>query len=121
MINFKKITDWYFTKKSLPYWCILIFDCCIVFTSYMFIYQQLNSGAMALKIINQLTALFSIFTLFHAIAFKIFHTYDGILRYSSFVDLQRILCYCLWRNIMHHYTFTTHEIKLFCSYQYAIP
>ena len=90
MINFKKITDWYFTKKSLPYWCILIFDCCIVFTSYMFIYQQLNSGAMALKIINQLTALFSIFTLFHAIAFKIFHTYDGILRYSSFVDLQRI-------------------------------
>ena len=45
---------------------------------------------MALKIINQLTALFSIFTLFHAIAFKIFHTYDGILRYSSFVDLQRI-------------------------------
>ena len=56
----------------------------------MFIYQQLNSGAMALKIINQLTALFSIFTLFHAIAFKIFHTYDGILRYSSFVDLQRI-------------------------------
>ena len=56
----------------------------------MFIYQQLNSGAMALKIINQLTALFSIFTLFHVIAFKIFHTYDGILRYSSFVDLQRI-------------------------------
>ena len=28
--------------------------------------------------------------LFHAIGFKIFHTYDGILRYSSFVDLQRV-------------------------------
>jgi len=34
--------------------------------------------------------LFAIFTLFHAIGFRIFHTYDGILRYSSFIDLQRV-------------------------------
>lgn len=33
---------------------------------------------------------FAIFTLFHAIGFRIFHTYDGILRYSSFIDLQRV-------------------------------
>lgn len=27
---------------------------------------------------------------FHAIGFRLFHTYDGILRYSSFIDLQRV-------------------------------
>lgn len=90
MENFKKITDWYFTKKSLPYWCILLYDSLVVFLSFMFIYQQLNSGTIALRIANQLSTIFGIFTLFHIIAFKVFHTYDGILRYSSFVDLQCI-------------------------------
>ena len=28
--------------------------------------------------------------MFHAIGFRMFHTYDGILRYSSFVDLQKV-------------------------------
>ena len=58
--------------------------------SYLFIYQQINSGAKALGILGQLSMLFAIFTLFHAIGFRIFHTYDGILRYSSFIDLQRV-------------------------------
>ncbi len=43
-----------------------------------------------MSILGQLSMLFAIFTLFHAIGFRIFHTYDGILRYSSFIDLQRV-------------------------------
>jgi polysaccharide biosynthesis protein len=62
----------------------------VTFVSYLFIYQQINSGAKALSILGQLSMLFAIFTLFHAIGFRIFHTYDGILRYSSFIDLQRV-------------------------------
>lgn len=65
-------------------------DCAVIFVSYLFIYQQINSGAKALSILGQLSMLFAIFTLFHAIGFRIFHTYDGILRYSSFIDLQRV-------------------------------
>lgn len=65
-------------------------DCTVIFVSYLFIYQQINSGAKALSILGQLSMLFAIFTLFHAIGFRIFHTYDGILRYSSFIDLQRV-------------------------------
>lgn len=65
-------------------------DCAVTFVSYLFIYQQINSGAKALSILGQLSMLFAIFTLFHAIGFRIFHTYDGILRYSSFIDLQRV-------------------------------
>lgn len=90
MKNFRKFTDWYFSKKSLPYWCIFWIDCAVTFVSYLFIYQQINSGAKALSILGQLSMLFAIFTLFHAIGFRIFHTYDGILRYSSFIDLQRV-------------------------------
>lgn len=90
MKNFRKFTDWYFSRKSLPYWCIFWIDCAVIFISYLFIYQQINSGAKALGILGQLSMLFAIFTLFHAIGFRIFHTYDGILRYSSFIDLQKV-------------------------------
>lgn len=87
---FNRLSNWYFSKKSLPYWCIFGIDCAVTFVSYLFIYQQINSGAKALSILGQLSMLFAIFTLFHAIGFRIFHTYDGILRYSSFIDLQRV-------------------------------
>lgn len=87
---FNRLSNWYFSKKSLPYWCIFWIDCAVTFVSYLFIYQQINSGAKALSILGQLSMLFAIFTLFHAIGFRIFHTYDGILRYSSFIDLQRV-------------------------------
>ena len=90
MKNFRKFTDWYFSRKSLPYWCIFWIDCAVIFIFYLFIYQQINSGAKALGILGQLSMFFAIFTLFHAIGFRIFHTYDGILRYSSFIDLQRV-------------------------------
>lgn len=87
---FNRLSNWYFSRKSLPYWCIFWIDCAVIFISYLFIYQQINSGAKALGILGQLSMFFAIFTLFHAIGFKIFHTYDGILRYSSFIDLQRV-------------------------------
>ena len=87
---FNRLSNWYFSKKSLPYWCIFWIDCAVTFVSYLFIYQQINTGAKTLSILGQLSMLFAIFTLFHAIGFRIFHTYDGILRYSSFIDLQRV-------------------------------
>lgn len=87
---FNKLSNWYFTKKSLPYWCIFWIDCSVVFLSYMFIYQQLNSGIKTLGVLPNLSILIGCFTFFHAIGFRLFHTYDGILRYSSFIDLQRV-------------------------------
>ena len=35
---FKKFTTWYFSKKVLPYWVILLADTVIVFLSAIFIY-----------------------------------------------------------------------------------
>ena len=87
---FHKLINWYFNKKSLPYWCVLLFDCAIVFFSFLLVYQQTYGGAKTLSVLWQLCSMCAIYAIFYAVGFKMFHTYDGILRYSSFVDLQRV-------------------------------
>ena len=85
-----KLINWYFNKKSLPYWCIFMLDCAIVFFSYLAVFKVVNGGARTLNVLWQVSLLNLALTVFYAIGFKLFHTYDGILRYSSFVDLQRV-------------------------------
>lgn len=87
---FDKLVNWYFSKRSLPYWCIFLFDCLLVFLSFLLVYQQVYSGAETLSVLWQLCSMCAIYAAFFAVGFKMFHTYDGILRYSSFVDLQRV-------------------------------
>ena len=90
-MNFtNKLINWYFNKKSLPYWCVFMFDCAIVFFSFLLVYQQTYGGARTLSVLWQLCSMCAIYAIFYAVGFKMFHTYDGILRYSSFVDLQRV-------------------------------
>lgn len=90
-MNFtNKLINWYFNKKSLPYWCVFLFDCAIVFFSFLLVYQQTYGGAKTLSVLWQLCSMCAIYGIFYAVGFKMFHTYDGILRYSSFVDLQRV-------------------------------
>lgn len=90
-MNFtNKLINWYFNKKSLPYWCVFLFDCAIVFFSFLLVYQQTYGGAKTLSVLWQLCSMCAIYAIFYAVGFKMFHTYDGILRYSSFVDLQRV-------------------------------
>ena len=87
---FHKLINWYFNKKSLPYWCVFLFDCTIVFFSFLLVYQQTYGGAKTFSVLWQLCSMCAIYAIFYAVGFKMFHTYDGILRYSSFVDLQRV-------------------------------
>ena len=87
---FDKLVNWYFSKQSLPYWCIFFFDSLLVFLSFLLVYQQIYSGAETLSVLWQLCSMCAIYAAFFAVGFKMFHTYDGILRYSSFVDLQRV-------------------------------
>ncbi len=84
------ISNWYFTKKALPYWCILLFDCALVaFSGYVGYYIDLGGDVFAgnfWRITLALLVSLVPFILF----FRLLHTYSGILRYSSFVDLQRV-------------------------------
>ena len=40
---FDKILNWYFTKNSLPYWCILLIDCLTVGASGLLSYWIFNA------------------------------------------------------------------------------
>ena len=88
--SLSKLANWYFNKKSLPFWCIFLMDCAIVFLSFLFVYLLFNSGKDTLLVIEHLTFNILIYLLFYAIGFKVFRTYSGILRYSSFVDLKKV-------------------------------
>jgi FlaA1/EpsC-like NDP-sugar epimerase len=85
-----KLTDWYFSKNALPYWVVLIIDCLICYLSGIFVFWLYYHGAVTLGNIVILSQTIGMYMCFNLIGFKVFHTYSGIIRYSSFVDLQRI-------------------------------
>ena len=87
---FDKILNWYFTKNSLPYWCIFLIDCAIVMFSCALVYWIFNNFVALAD--NALPVLLTslVFTLVSIVGFRIFHTYSGFMRYASFVDLMRV-------------------------------
>lgn len=106
MSYINKIIDWYFSKNSLPYWCILLLDCAICFFAGIFVCWLFFRGAQTLGNIVPISNTLLLFMVFNVLGFKLFHTYSGIIRYSSFVDLQRIayamLVACILAIIAHY-------------------
>ena len=85
-----KLFNWYFTKKTLPYWGILLLDCIILYLSYLFVYVQFYGISTATGQFHSLSFTIFVYMIFYVIGFRIFKTYSGILRYSSFVDLEHV-------------------------------
>lgn len=83
------ISSWYFSKRALPFWAILILDCLIVLGADFFVYALNNGTLHTFQHFSLLLGAFCFYLLFYIIGFRLFHTYSGIIRYSSFVDLQR--------------------------------
>lgn len=84
------ISSWYFSRKALPYWCVLFFDCSIVmFAGLISAYMMLGGGNLVSHFWYVVSVLAAITCIF-AVSFHLFHTYRGIVRYTSVVDLQRI-------------------------------
>ena len=88
---FDKILNWYFTKNSLPYWCIFLIDCAIVGFSGSLVYWIFNNIEMLTEHFFQLWNTLLCFIILCIPGFRIFHTYSGFMRYSSFVDLMRVV------------------------------
>ena len=87
---FDKLLNWYFTKNSLPYWCIFLIDCAIVMFSCALVYWIFNN--LVSLVDNALPVFLTslVFTAVSVVGFRIFHTYSGFMRYASFVDLMRV-------------------------------
>jgi len=90
-VLFDKILNWYFSKNSLPYWCIFLIDCASVGISGILVYLVFNSISGVFENLFELFNTMTCFVLLSIPGFKIFHTYSGFMRYSSFVDLMRVV------------------------------
>lgn len=91
MKSLRIFIDWYFGRRTMPYWCVLLLDSIIVlFSSYVGHYFDMGGMEFAQQFwpitYGSLLALVPF-----AILFRLFHTYVGIIRYSSFVDLQKVI------------------------------
>lgn len=90
MNSFKKLANWYFSRAALPYWSILILDCMFVVFAGLLAYAVHHGSVQTLDVLGSLAITMCVFLVAFLISFKIFHTYNGVIRYSSFSDLLRI-------------------------------
>ena len=100
------LLDWYLSKKALPYWSIIVLDSLICFISGLFVLSLFTSASSILTHFGAASRTICVYMIFNLIGFRVFHTYTGIIRYSSFVDLRRVLyamiLSCFIAEIMHY-------------------
>lgn len=81
------LSNWYFSKNALPYWCIMLLDCMIIVFAGVAAQAVLHGSQPHFFYWAKLwTCSLPAFW----VGMKIFHTYKGIIRFSSFVDLTRV-------------------------------
>ncbi|MDE6400108.1 MAG: polysaccharide biosynthesis protein, partial [Muribaculaceae bacterium] len=80
----------YFSKAALPYWGILLLDCIIVMLAGFSIYMAMHGVNETMTVFSSLSCTLCVFLICYVISFRVFHTYDGVIRYSSFRDLMRV-------------------------------
>ena len=86
----RRLSSWFFSKKVFPYWCIVLMDTVIVFASCVFSFWVSKRTAVMME--NHLNVLYTsaMFALLSWVGARIFRTYSGVVRYSSFVDLLKV-------------------------------
>lgn len=86
----RRLSNWFFRKSVLPYWAVLMADTAIVFVSCLFAFWVGNrTGSIFVMSYAALyTAAF--YALASWIGARLFRTYSGVVRYSSFIDLMKI-------------------------------
>ena len=88
---FDKILNWYFSKNSLPYWSIFLIDCGILVASGFLVYFVFNNALLMLEHAYQIMNTMLLVVLLSVPGCRLFHTYSGFMRYSSFIDLMRVV------------------------------
>ena len=95
----KKISSWYFSKSALPYWGILALDSAIVlFSGYLTRYLEVGGAEFTSGFWQYTRGLLVTLACF-LVSFYVHHTYRGIVRYSSFVDLHRCVYATFWGSL----------------------
>lgn len=101
MIFIHKISNWYFRRRSLPYWAIVLTDLFVLWAAYNVSYVMFRSLIIRWgnnpELAESLPRLFvyansriAILLLLYLIGMRVFRTYNGIIRYSTVTDLLRV-------------------------------
>ena len=86
----RRLLHWYFSKRALPYWCVLLADSFILLFVGIFIYWVFNRTN--LLVVHRFDVIYTLlmYVTLSFIGARCFRTYAGILRYSSFIDLVHV-------------------------------
>lgn len=68
----------------------ILLDCCLILFSGLLVYTLNNGVLSTLDILGHLLVTLLVCLIPYLVGFRLFHTYSGIIRYSSFVDLQKV-------------------------------
>ena len=86
----KRILSWYFSKASLPYWCLLLSDFTIVFLSTIGAFWAFEKTQQLFDQRIDVVCTALLYALLSLIGARTFRTYSGVVRFSSFVDLMQV-------------------------------
>lgn len=87
---FYRFVKWAFSRGTLPYWCIFAYDTLSVLVSGLFVYTLQYGVDNLYTNLNRVGLGIGLCIVLYMLAFFIFHTFNGVLRYSSFIDLRRV-------------------------------
>ena len=80
----------YLARNVVPGWVVLLIDCLILFCSGVFAFWMFESSADLSIYAKDLLCTLSVIICIGLVGFGWFHTYSGMMRYSSFGDLLRV-------------------------------
>ena len=87
---FDKLINRYFSKRSLPHWCVLVLDCAILVIACLSVFWMFTSYIDRLYNWERAEHSIILFVVLSMIGFRIFRTYSSVIRYSSFADLMKV-------------------------------
>lgn len=74
----------------MPYWAILVYDSFVVIASGFFVYYLQHGFQNLVANVERVSLGIGICFVVYMISFLLFHTFNGVLRFSSFTDLRRV-------------------------------
>ena len=90
MKKIDSVLNWYFSRQSIPYWCVLLLDVLIVFLSGLLVFWMFTKGSNLVSLWDDSLRTIVLYTAISLIGFRVFHTYSGVFRYASFIDLKKV-------------------------------
>ena len=81
----------HFNKRVFPYWCVVLADTVIVFVSTAFVFWAFHRTDVTIEYRFSLLYLMLMYSVLSWIGARAFRTYSGVVRYSGFVDLLKVV------------------------------